>query len=173
LIKGDLGGFGVSRDNHQTFFFVSNERRTLNIERPTSNEKQTSIKSSRLEVRRSNEDKGMKKKIEVFFTAGFMILAMLSGCLPAKQVVGGNNDPNKRIKPEEVRKADDRAEEYKKKEALIKKLEEAEKRLLEMERKNQEAFRRLEEASKKTERAMERIEKAGEKIEAVGKKEAP
>ena len=115
----------------------------------------------------------MKKKIAVFFTAGFGILVMLSGCLPSKQVISGYEDPAKRIQTEEVRKPGDRTEENKKMEALIQKLEEAEQRLLEMERKNQETLRRLEEASKKTERSMERIERAGEKIEAVGKKEAP
>ena len=121
----------------------------------------------------NTKDKGLKKKIAVFLSAGFGILVMLSGCLPSKQVISGYEDPAKRIQTEEVRKADDRAEEYRKMEALIQKLEEAEKRLLEMERKNQETFQRLEEASKKTERSMERIERAGEKIEAVGRKEAP
>lgn len=115
----------------------------------------------------------MGKRIIAGFTAGLGILVMLSGCLPAKQVVSGYNDPNKRINPEEIRKPGDRTEENKKIEALIRKLEEAEQRLLEMERKNQETFQRLEEASKRTERSMKRIEKAGEKIEAVGRKEAP
>ena len=115
----------------------------------------------------------MKKKTAVFFTAGFRILVMLSGCLPNKQVISGYEDPAKRIQAEENRKAGDQSEENKKMEALIQKLEQAEKRLLEMERKNQEAFRRLEEASKKTERSMERIEKAGKKIEALGEKVAP
>ena len=39
------------------------------------------------------EDKGMKKKIAVFFTVGFMILAMLGGCLPPKQVISGYDEP--------------------------------------------------------------------------------
>jgi hypothetical protein len=115
----------------------------------------------------------MKKKIAVFFTVGFGIIVMLSGCLPSKQVISGYEDPTKRIQTEEARKPGERTEENKKMEALIRKLEEAEQRLLEMERKNRETLRRLEEASKKTERSMERIERAGEKIEAVVKKEAP
>lgn len=115
----------------------------------------------------------MKKKIIAVFTAGLGILVMLSGCLPAKQVISGHEGPAKRIQLKEVGKADDLREENKKREALIRKLEETERRLLEMEQRNQETYRRLEEASKKTERSMERIERAGEKIEAVGKKEAP
>jgi TolA-binding protein len=119
----------------------------------------------------SEKDKGMKKKIFAVFTAGVGIWGILSGCLPAKQVINGYEDPPKRVQIEEVRKSGDQTEESKKMEAQIRKLEEAEKRLQEMERKNQDTLRRLEEASKRTERSMERIEKAGEKMEAVGRKE--
>jgi hypothetical protein len=115
----------------------------------------------------------MDKRIIGGITAGFGILVTLGGCLPSKQVISGYDDPNRRIKSEEVRKPGDRTEENKKMEALIRKLEEAEQRLLEAERKNRETLRRLEDASIKTERSMERIERVGEKIEAVGKKEAP
>jgi hypothetical protein len=115
----------------------------------------------------------MKKKIAFFFTAGFGLFVMFSGCLPPKQVISGYEGPAKKIQTEPVRKSGDRTAEDKKKEDLIRKLEEAEQRLREMERKNQETLRRLEDASKKTERSMERIEKAGEKIEALGRKEVP
>jgi len=115
----------------------------------------------------------MKKKIAVFFTAGFGILVMLGGCLPSKQVISGYEDPAQRIQTKQVRKPSDQTEENKKREALIQRLEEAEQRLLEAERKNRETLRRLEDASIKTERSMERIERVGEKIEAVGKKQAP
>jgi len=122
---------------------------------------------------RIKKDKGMKKKIVFFFTGGFGLLVMFTGCLPPKQVISGYEDPAKKIQTQQVRKPGDRTAEDKKMEDLTRKLEEAEQRLREMERRNQETLRRLEDASQKTERSMERIEKAGEKIEALGRKEVP